>query len=99
MRSVFQYLTRSLTSTLQVLENAGFTVEHISLNPRYTPLKTDLIDFQETFCRNSFYANLSDEEAKEVMQEVQDVCAIDCRDEAGNWALMYTRLRFVAILK
>lgn len=32
------------------------------------------------------------------MREVQVLCAPDCRDASGNWALMYTRLRFVAIL-
>lgn len=42
---------------------------------------------------------MSDEEAAVVMKEVQDMCEVDMKDSDGNWALMYTRLRFVAFLK
>ncbi|KAL5520036.1 hypothetical protein ACEPAG_1696 [Sanghuangporus baumii] len=82
----------------RVLESAGFRVEHISLSPRLTPLSSDIIDWQRTFCRNTFYATLSDAEAEEVMREVQDICAVDSRDASGAWSIMYCRLRFAAFL-
>ena len=50
-------------------------MDQISLHPRLTPLKSDIIDWQRTFCRDSIYAGLSDAEALDVMQEVQDMCA------------------------
>ncbi|KAL5524530.1 hypothetical protein ACEPAF_9670 [Sanghuangporus sanghuang] len=81
-----------------VLESAGFRVEHISLSPRLTPLSSDIIDWQRTFCRNTFYTTLSDAEAEEVMHEVQDICAVDGRDASGTWSIMYCRLRFAASL-
>jgi len=82
----------------KLLESNGFRVVHISLNPRFTPLGGDIIDWQRTFARTSAFAGLSDAEAEDAMREVQVLCAPDCRDVSGNWALMYTRLRFVAIL-
>jgi len=82
----------------KVLESAGFRVDHISLNPRITPLIGDIVAFQRTFCRTSFYESLSDEDAEAVMREVQEICAVDSRDEHGSWVLMYVRLRFVAFL-
>lgn len=84
-----------LNTFFKLLENAGFKVEQIALHPRLTPLKTDIVDWQRTFCRDSIYAGLSDAEAQDVMQEVQDMCAIDSKDASGHWAIMYTRLRFV----
>ncbi|KLO17290.1 S-adenosyl-L-methionine-dependent methyltransferase [Schizopora paradoxa] len=83
----------------KLLESSGFEVKEITLNPRFTPLTTDIIGWQQTFCRNVFYANMSDEEAESIMKEVQDMCEVDMKDSEGNWALMYTRLRFVAFLK
>lgn len=83
----------------KLLESSGFEVKEISLNPRFTPLTTDIIGWQQTFCRNVFYANMSDEEAESIMKEVQDMCEVDMKDSEGNWALMYTRLRLVAFLK
>ncbi|KAG8985159.1 hypothetical protein FRB90_004901 [Tulasnella sp. 427] len=81
-----------------LLESEGFEVQHISLTPRITPLPGDLVDWQQTFCRESCFAEMSDQEAAEAMSEVQDLCAVDCRDASGSWAIMYVRLRFVAIL-
>ncbi|EJC98010.1 S-adenosyl-L-methionine-dependent methyltransferase [Fomitiporia mediterranea MF3/22] len=82
----------------KVLESAGFRVTHISLNPRITPLSSDIIDWQRTFCRKTIFATLNDADAEEVMREVQDMCTIDSRDANGRWTVMYCRLRFVAIL-
>jgi hypothetical protein len=53
-------------------------------------------------------SSFSDEEAEEIMREVEDACAPDCRyeeldKETGlmkeKWEVMYVRLRFEAVLK
>ena len=51
------------------------------------------------FARNSFLSDFNDEEADEIMKEVEEKCRVDCQDESGRWALMYARLRFSAVLK
>lgn len=56
------------------------------------------MDWQQTFCRQSYYADLDDSEMDSIMREVQEMCAVDCQDKNGKWALMYVRLRFVAVL-
>jgi len=83
----------------QLLDSNGFRVEHISLNPRFNPLTGTLVDWLQLFCRTSFLKGFNDAEALEIMQEVENMCAVDCRDESGNWAMMYTRLRFVGIFE
>lgn len=96
------YLILFATSTLiafQLLVTAGFEPIHMSLNPRITPLETGLYDWLDLFVRNSFLRQFSDEEAREIMKEVEDRCRRDCQDASGKWALMYTRLRFSAVLK
>ncbi|KDN40980.1 hypothetical protein RSAG8_07686, partial [Rhizoctonia solani AG-8 WAC10335] len=82
----------------KVLESEGFKIEHISLNPRITPLPGPLVDWLRTFARNSLLAAMSDEEAEQAMQEVSDLCEPDMRDEKGDWAIMYVRLRFRALV-
>lgn len=98
-KSVQSSFYNRLSCFVQLLESCGFEVAEISLHPRFTPLTTDVIGFQQTFCRNTFYAGMNDEEAEAVMREVQDMCEIDMKDSKGNWALMYTRLRFAAFMK
>ena len=51
----------------------------------------------DLFCRRSILGNLRDEEAEEVIKEVEAMCEVDLKDEDGNWAMMYTRLRFHAL--
>lgn len=94
---------------LQLLERNGFKVEHISLNPRITHLKTDLYGWLETFARYSFLSDFSDEEAKEILVEVVKRSELDTRgisdigkpyeNSAGQWSVMYVRLRFVATIE
>jgi len=62
-------------------------------------LPTGLYDWLNLFVRSSFLRNFSDEEASEIMREVEDRCRGDCRDASGKWAMMYTRLRFSATVK
>ncbi|TDL23206.1 S-adenosyl-L-methionine-dependent methyltransferase [Rickenella mellea] len=81
-----------------LLESTGFRVAHISLHPRFTPLNGSIVDWLKVFCRKSMLNAYDDAEAEGIMKEIENMCAIDCRDESGNWAMMYTRLRFVALL-
>lgn len=82
-----------------MLVSASFEPTHLSLAPRLTPLKTGLYDWLELFARPFFLRGMSDEEAREIMQEVVDMCRRDCQDESGKWAMVYVRLRFSAVLK
>ncbi|TFK40701.1 S-adenosyl-L-methionine-dependent methyltransferase [Crucibulum laeve] len=83
----------------QLLRSAGFDITYISLIPRITPLPTGLYGWIECFARNSLLRNCSDEEAKDIMTEVEEKLRIDCQDSNGKWAMVYIRLRFVGILK
>lgn len=82
-----------------LLESNNFKVTHISLTPRLTPLSSTVADWVRLFCRQSFLHDIPDEIANEIISEVQDICAVDCRDTKGNWMIVYVRLRFVAVLQ
>jgi len=86
----------SVEEYTELLESNGFKIDHISLNPRITPLPGRLYNWLITFVRTSILDGVPDELAKQMMQEVEDLCAIDMKDKYGNWALMYVRLRFSA---
>jgi len=64
-----------------------------------TPLPEGLLAWLQCFARNSFLRECDDKVADEIMQEVVNICDVDCRDGEGNWAIVYMRLRFSAILK
>lgn len=95
----FEKMIHSSSAQHQVLVSASFEPTHLSLSPRVTPLKAGLYDWLELFARPFFLRDMSDEEARDIMQEVVDVCRRDCQDESGKWAMMYARLRFSAALK
>jgi len=78
---------------------SGFEPTHLSLTPRITPLSGGLYDWLDLFVRHTFLRDFGDDEAKEIMREVQERLAVDCRDASGKWTMVYTRLRFSAILK
>ncbi|KAI6041440.1 S-adenosyl-L-methionine-dependent methyltransferase [Pisolithus marmoratus] len=78
----------------KLLEDAGFRVDTIALVPRITSLNGDgLRDWLQLFARGTFLKPLSDEDAAEIMDEV------DLKDAEGNWSMMYVRLRFSATLQ
>lgn len=81
----------------QLLEKHGFRVSYISLKPRLTSLKGNIRDWVHVFCRNNFLRDLGEGEVNGIMDEVNELCAVDCRDSQGQWSAMYTRLRVVAI--
>ncbi|KAL7414465.1 S-adenosyl-L-methionine-dependent methyltransferase [Mrakia frigida] len=82
-----------------LLTAALFRIRSIELVPRYTDLPQGLFAWLETFARNSFLSGLSDEDAVAVMKECERRCAPDCQDEKGQWAVMYMRLRWEAVLE
>lgn len=89
----------SVEDYTKLLVAANFEPIHISLNPRFTEIPSGLYDWMKLFARNSFLIDFNDEEADEIMKEVEEKCRVDCQDESGRWALMYARLRFSAVLK
>jgi len=88
----------SMEDYVRLLVTSGFTPIHLSLTPRVTPLPTGLHGWLQVFARTSLLAGLSEEEVKEIMDEVQEVCRVDCQDNSGKWAMLYMRLRFSATL-
>lgn len=86
------------TRTTQVLELGGFKIEHMSVTPRIMRLPGSFIDFLRTLVRGQALGMLSDEEAEIAMQEISDLCEPDLMDETGRWAVIYTSLRFVAVV-
>ncbi|KAJ9123185.1 hypothetical protein QFC22_001378 [Naganishia vaughanmartiniae] len=91
-----------------LLISEGFAVRSIELIPRPTRLPTSLYGWLTTFARSSFLSSFSDKEAEEIMREVEEACAPDCRYEemdketglmTEKWEVMYVRLRFEAVLK
>jgi hypothetical protein len=85
------------------------TPGHIALVPRPTPLTTDVRGWLATFARRSFLAAFAEEDADDILNEVQEVCRPDAywNDErpgmgseggAGKegWEIMYVRLRGTA---
>lgn len=81
----------------------------VQLHQRPTPLTTDLFGWLKTFARKTFFAEFSDQEAKEMMEEVVESCRPDnywCDALPGlgmrpstaetvneGWAVHYVRLR------
>ncbi|KAF9025581.1 S-adenosyl-L-methionine-dependent methyltransferase [Hymenopellis radicata] len=83
----------------ELLKSESFDPSEVTLVPRFTPLPTDVKGWLMTFVRSSFLQDMSDEEAESIMDEVHEICKVDCRDSQGNWAMMYMRLRFSAVLR
>jgi len=82
----------------QLLTAASFEPQHMSLTPRVTPLASGIIGWLTVFARTSILRKFSDEEATEIMKEVEEICRVDFQDRSGQWAMVYMRLRFSAIL-
>lgn len=83
----------------QLLENSGFRVDTMTLVPRPTPLGDGgLRAWLRLFARGTFLKTVRDVDAEEIMDEVEEMCGVDCKDREGKWSLMYVRLRFAATL-
>jgi hypothetical protein len=83
---------------VQLLVAASFKPIHLSLNPRFTPFPEGLRGWLQTFIRHTVFAGFSDEQAEDMMEEVEQICKVDLQDASGKWAMMYMRLRFSALL-
>ncbi|KAF7365488.1 Methyltranfer-dom domain-containing protein [Mycena venus] len=81
-----------------LLTSASFTPLQITLTPRATPLADGIRGWLECFARTSILKACPDAEATEIIDEVEDVLRVDCQDREGNWSMVYTRLRFSAVL-
>ncbi|WP_447980132.1 class I SAM-dependent methyltransferase [Candidatus Nitrospira bockiana] len=82
----------------QKLEAAGFSVEHLELFPRPTPLPTDLHGWLEVFAP-SVLGQLVPHDQLAAREEVVDLLKPALCDSQGRWTIDYVRLRFSARLK
>ncbi|KAJ6511978.1 S-adenosyl-L-methionine-dependent methyltransferase [Mycena vitilis] len=89
----------SVEEYTKLLVSASFEPIHISLVPRATPLEAGIRGWLEVFARKSILKDCSDSEATEIITEVEEQVRVDCQDKLGNWNMMYSRLRFSAVLK
>jgi trans-aconitate methyltransferase len=77
------------------LETHGFTVTHIDLIPRPTPLPTGIRGWLETFERATI-DRIPQDERESFMRDVEDLLKEEVCDSSGNWTAHYVRLRFRA---
>ena len=75
---------------------AGFTVRHIELFPRPTPLPTRLADWFDTF-GEAFLAAVPPSERAAVKAEAEAAAAPMLKKPDGSWFADYVRLRFAAV--
>nr|GAT50614.1 predicted protein [Mycena chlorophos] len=88
----------SVAEYSKLLTAASFDIKQIELVPRITALEDGVRGWLELFARSQILKECSTEEASAIIGEVVEACKPDCLDSEGNWSMMYTRLRFVAIL-
>ena len=79
------------------LEAHGFAVADIALFARPTPLPGSLGDWLDTFCE-SFLKAVPAAERPALKDEIAAALRPASRDPAGQWTLVYVRLRVVANL-
>ena len=79
------------------LEARGFTVEHIALIPRPTPLPGPIEDWLDTFCESFLFA-LPEGDRSAFKAEVAEALRPRLCDDKGRWSVDYVRLRVVAYI-
>jgi trans-aconitate methyltransferase len=77
------------------LETHGFSVNHIELMPRPTPLPTGIRGWLETFERATL-DRIPLHQRESFFEEVEDLLREEVCDSYGNWTAHYVRLRFLA---
>ncbi|KAK7048129.1 hypothetical protein R3P38DRAFT_2867546, partial [Favolaschia claudopus] len=97
--SIDPWFFPSVEEYTKLLTAASFEPLQIILTPRITPLADGVRGWLEVFARKSILADFPDDEATNIIDEVEDVLRVDCQDREGNWSMVYTRLRFRAVLK
>ncbi len=75
------------------LETHGFSVSHIDLIPRPTPLPTGIRGWLETFERATL-DRIPMHQRESFLEEVEDLLREEVCDSYGNWTAHYVRLRF-----
>jgi hypothetical protein len=48
--------------------------------------------------RPSFLKQFKDDVADEILNEIVQICEVDCRDDRGEWSMVYMRLRWSAVM-
>jgi trans-aconitate methyltransferase len=79
----------------RLLEEAGFTVQSISLIPRPTPLPNGMHSWLNTF-RNGVLDHLTPTDRVTALENTIALLEPILRDADGNWTADYVRLRFHA---
>ncbi len=78
------------------LETHGFSVSHIDLIPRPTPLPTGIRGWLETFERATL-DRIPMHQRESFLEDVEDLLREEVCDSYGNWTAHYVRLRFLAV--
>ncbi|KAJ6466388.1 S-adenosyl-L-methionine-dependent methyltransferase [Mycena sanguinolenta] len=89
----------SVEEYTKLLTAASFEPVQVLHTARITPLADGIRGWLEVFARKSILKDCPDSEATEIIDEVEEVLSVDCKDIWGNWSMVYTRLRFSAVLK
>ena len=84
---------------MQLLEATGFEVTEIGLHPQIVSLPGGLYEWLRLFLRESVLGDFLDEEAHQILKDIEKTCEPDCKDGRGRWSVMYVRLRVRAIRK
>lgn len=79
-----------------LLAHHGLTVERIELQPRFTPMQSDLWGWIETIF-TPFVEQFGPDRRVDIRRQVLELLAPVLRDEAGNWYADHVRLRVRAI--
>jgi trans-aconitate methyltransferase len=79
----------------QLLTAAGFTVGHMELIPRPTPLPGDIVDWLEVFAQ-PLTRSVAESERNSLVDEVRAELKPALCDRGGRWIADYVRLRFKA---
>lgn len=74
----------------------GFSVQHMELFSRPTPIPGDIEGWLDTFCE-SFYVAVSDDGRRSFIDDIRDDLAADLCGPDGIWTVDYVRLRFRAV--
>jgi SAM-dependent methyltransferase len=77
------------------LARCRFSIRHIALIPRPTPLPTEINGWLETFAQ-SFMAPLARNDRAAFIDEVREVLRPSLCDADGKWFADYVRIRFAA---
>lgn len=81
----------------EMLERAGFRVDHMELAPRPTFLSTGLRAWIETF-RRSLLDQVQPDQREDLLHRAEELLRPILCDRKGNWYADYVRLRFRAFV-